>query len=133
MKSDSRYLEMLQRIPLAEKGYRKRYSDLSEFWKQNRIKPWSCIPTTLMCWDYAGSAHYSTRVSMDIRTLSYQNGILSVLTKVYVARYRQTKVVPRINNNSVLGNRGGFFMLKNQSPQKNIFARNDKKWAKITF
>ena len=30
MKRDSRYLEVLQRIPLAEKGCRERYSDGSE-------------------------------------------------------------------------------------------------------
>ncbi len=37
---------MLQRVPFAEKGYMERYFEKSKFWKQNRIKPWSCIPTT---------------------------------------------------------------------------------------
>ncbi len=36
---------MLQRVPLAAKGYTEGYFEKSKFWKQNRIKPWSCIPT----------------------------------------------------------------------------------------
>jgi len=40
-----RYQEMLQRVPVGEKGCTEWYSEQSEFWRQNRIKPWSCIPT----------------------------------------------------------------------------------------
>ena len=99
MKSDSRYLEMLQRVPLAEKGCTERYSERSEFWKQNRIKPWSCIPTTRI-WrveTMMGAPITAQEYRCFIRTFSTMRMTqeTSVLVKACVVRHRRTKMVPR--------------------------------------
>lgn len=72
---------MLQRVPRAESGYMERYSEKSEFWKQNRITPRSCIPTALglsaetmmgapiTAQEYRGLyLYYRQFVAQDIRT-----------------------------------------------------------------
>lgn len=117
MKSDSRYLEMLQRVPLAEKGCTERYSERSEFWKQNRIKPWSCIPTTRI-WrveTMMGAPITAQEYRCFIRTFSTMRMTqeTSVLVKACVVRHRRTKVVPRVIYYPVLGNRDGIFCAQN--------------------
>ena len=100
MKSDSRYLEVLQRVPGAEMGYRERYSEQSEFWKQNRIKPWSCIPTTriLRVETMMGAPITAQEYRCFIRTFSTMRMTqeASVLVKACVVKHRRTKVVPRV-------------------------------------
>ena len=116
MKSDSRCLEVLQRVPGAEMGYRERYSEQSEFWKQNRIKPWSCIPTTRIlrvetmmgapitaqgyrCFIRTFSA---MRMTQEVRRYLEDNGYIEIETPVLIDHPSGATARPFISHHNAL-------------------------------